>query len=236
MRKVLILVLSSQYMPYDKMVGTSLETWDSISVEGVETVFYFGNPIKDNTDKFIYFPIVEHYNSIGRKTLEAFEWALENKAFDFIARVNASTFVNKKELIKYIQTLPEEDVFAGLKVDASEYQQQWNWGVQFVFSKDVIQKLVDNKVHLDETLMEDVGISYLANRLKIPYTAGRNCTIDKMSGDKWRAMTYGVGESFEFSDWADIKKSEGQCFFRCKHDPDRDVDKFVMEKLFENLK
>lgn len=221
-------------MPYDKMVGTSLETWNSIPVDGVETVFYFGNPIKDNTDKFIYFPIAEHYNSIGRKTLEAFEWALANKEFDFIARVNSSTYVDKVKLLAYIQTLPDKDLLAGLKVDASEYKDCWLWGPALTFSKDVVHKLVDNKVHLDETLMEDMGLSYLANKLKIPYTQGRLCTIDKINNG-WRAMAYG-STGLEFTDFEDLKKIDNQFYYRCKQDYDRDQDAYIMNEIFKILK
>lgn len=234
MKKVLIMVLSSQYMPYDKMVNTSLRTWDSIEVEGVETIFYFGLPKQDNVGEFIYFPIVEHYNSIGLKTLEAFEWALKNKEFDYIARVNSSTYVDKKELIKYIQTLQDKEVFAGLKVDASEYKETWMWGPALTFSKDVVQKLVDNKVHLDEALMEDMGLSYLANRLKIPYTQGRLCSIDKIDNG-WRAMGYGSA-GFEFTDFDDLKKLDNQFYYRCKQDYDRNQDEFVMNELYKVLK
>lgn len=234
MKKCLILVLSSQEHPYKKMMATSLNTWDKIEVDGVESVFYCGMPVQENTDKIIYLPIHESYKVLGAKTLMAFEWALENKEFDYLARVNASTFVDKKELIKYIQTLPGDNVFAGLKVDASEYKEQWHWGPSLTFSKDVIQKLVDNKHYLDDTLMEDMAISYLANKLKIPYTQGRACTIDK-TDNGWRLMAYGC-TGFEFNDFEDLKKLDNQFYYRVKQDYDRDMDKYLMEKLFQVLK
>lgn len=234
MKKVLVLILSSQHRPYEQMVNTSLCTWDSIDVEGVETVFYFGHPVTENKGKFIYFPIHEGYNTIGIKTLEAFEWALRNKEFDYIARINSSIYLDKKELIKYIQTLPNENVFAGLKVEASEYKETWNWGPALTFSKDVVKKLVDNKVHLDESLMEDMGISYLANRLKIPYTQGRLCTIDKIDIG-WRAMCYG-STGFEFTDFEDLKKLDNQFYYRVKCDWDRNQDAYLMNELYKVLK
>jgi hypothetical protein len=55
MKRVLILVVSSQNPPYDRMYQTSCETWDSIDVPGVETVYYFSEPMQPNTDTEIYF-------------------------------------------------------------------------------------------------------------------------------------------------------------------------------------
>ena len=50
MKKVLILVLSCETPPYNKMVDTSKSTWDSIEVDGVETIYYFGNHNDKRTD------------------------------------------------------------------------------------------------------------------------------------------------------------------------------------------
>lgn len=228
------MVLSANFQPYDNMVDTSESTWDSVKVDGCETIFYFGHPLKEYTENKIYLDIQEEYNNLGYKTLMAFDWALQNKEFDFISRINSSTYVNKKELIKYIQELPSENVFAGLKVAASKNNPEWLWGCNFTFSKDVIQKLVVNKNYLDKTLMEDVGISYLATKVGISFMQGKNCTIDKMPIG-WRAMCYG-SESFEFSNFEDIKKANGQFYFRCKQDYNREIDGFVMQELFKILK
>lgn len=212
---------------------TSRNTWDSIEVDGVETVFYFGEPLMVNTKKEIYLPLKESYENMGYKTLSAFEWAVNNKEFDFIARVNSSTYVDKKELIKYIQNLPNENVFAGIKVDRNEDNEVWCWGPSFILSKDVVSNLVGNKNKLDRSLMEDVGISHLFNKFNIPYINGRMAVIDR-AVNGYRCMCYG-GESFEFEDWQDIKKAENQFFFRVKMDLRRDLDEFIMCKLFEFL-
>ena len=72
MKKVLILVLSSNKHPYDVMIDTQMSTWDSFEVDGTQTIFYCGDPVKDNTDKIIYFPIKEEYSTMGHKALLAF--------------------------------------------------------------------------------------------------------------------------------------------------------------------
>lgn len=235
MKKCLILVVSSQHYPYKEMWLNQKRTWDSVEEDAVETVFYFGSPIKENTDKELYLPINEAYNTMPRKTLMAFEWALKNKQFDYLCRVNSSTFVNKRELIGYVQSLPSENVFAGLVVEVPPGQESWCWGPQITLSRDVVEKMVANKQHLDETLMEDVSVSHLFNRLNIPYTSGKMASIDKME-DGWRLISYRDGDSYVFNSFSEIKKEQGHFYYRCKQDYDRDKDRYVMEQLFRYLK
>jgi hypothetical protein len=233
MKKILNFVLSAAFPPYEGMITTSMETWDSIEVEGVETMYYCGESKKQNTDRIVYFPVPEALYTMGRKLLMAFEWALKNKEFDYLARPHSCIYVNKKELLDYVQGLPDENVFAGLKVDA---EPKWHWGgIGFVLSRDVVQKVVDNKDKWDHRLMEDMGLSYLINQLGIPYMDGRGCSIDNM-GDGWRCMMYGYGESFRFTNFEDIVKSKGQYFYRVKQDKDRNIDGQIMHELFKYLR
>ena len=226
------MVISTNVEPYGKMIDTSLSTWDSVEVEGVETIFYCGEPVKENTDKIIYFPIEESLFTMGEKTILAYEWALKNKEFDYIARVNSSCYVNKKELIKHIQTLPNDNVFAGLRVDDKE---QWIWGGgQFLISKDIIQKFVDNKRLLSKTEMEDKGFSYLANKLAIPYSIGKAASIER-TNNGWICMCYnGQRQSFNFNHFNEIGTID-QYFYRVKQDGKRELDEFIMNELFKNL-
>ncbi len=233
MKKVLILVVSSQLPPYDTMADTQSNTWDSIPVDGVETIWYFGGPSKINTSNRIYFDTIEKYSTMGQKMLSAFEWALVNKDFDYIARVNSSTYVNKELLLQHIQTLPETNLYSGLIVKAGEsYSHDWAWGPFFVLSKDVVKKVVDNKHDFNHSIMEDVGLSELAHKIKIPLTDGKGCSIDKTEKG-WRCISYGA-ESIEFTDFADLKPL-GHHFYRVKNDLDRSVDAYLMQQLFETL-
>ncbi len=230
MKRVLILAIGCSLPPWNKMFETSFDTWDSVEVDGVETIFYFGNPVRENNNKTIYFSVEESYFTMGEKMLQAFQWALDNKEFDYIARVNSSCYVDKKQLIKHIQTLPKENLFSGLIVQG---ENPWLWGGgQFILSKDVVEKLVENKSLYNHTVMEDVGISELATKIGIPFTQGKAASIDKTDSG-WRLMGY-EGPSFEFTNFADCNKSE-QFFYRCKHDPDRTVDKYIMQELFKTL-
>lgn len=212
------------------MAATSKQTWDSVQVDGVETLFYWGRPVKENTDTDIYFPINENYYTMGNKLLSALEYALNNKTWDYIARINGSCYVDKKHLIQHVQTLPDNNLFAGAIVKGKD--PDWIWGPAFILSKDVVQKLVENKAKIDNSKTEDVAISYLASSLGISFSDGKLASIDR-SGDKWRLIGYG-SESFEFANFDEFQK-QGHFFYRCKQDLHREKDEFVMKELFRVL-
>lgn len=232
--KVLILTIGCQLPPWDVMPATSLNTWDKVEVENVDTVYYFGNPVKENTDKFIYFPIEEGYSNMGYKMIEALDWCLKNKEFDFLCRVNSSCYVDKKKLIEYVSGLPEKELFAGGVVAASENNPAWCWGgLQFVMSKDVVQGIIKNKDYWDHTKMDDVATSYLVTKIGVSFTNGIGCSIDK-TDNGWRCLSYGC-ESIEFTDFNDVKRL-GHHFYRVKQDGNREMDAYLMNELFKVLK
>jgi len=230
--KVLILVLSADFHPYDEMIQTSLQTWDSIEVEGIETIFYCGKSKKKNTDKIIYLPIKDGMFQMGYKALEAFQWVLNNKEFDYIARVNSSTYVDKKALKEYVKDLPDKDLFCGIEADSQNgFRYCWG-GTGYIISKDVIEKMVNNKFLWNHRFMEDESISLIAKELNVPFAVGKGGAIDKMEND-WRIISYN-GESISFTDFADLKPLKHH-FIRVKQEGKRDKDKFVMNELFKVL-
>lgn len=232
MKTVLILNLSCDKSPYDRMITNALNTWDSLEVEGCETIYYCGSG-RESTDKIIRLPIKDSLESMGEKTLQAFEWALKNKTFDYIARVHSSCYVDKKRLIEYVQTLPDKDVFAGAEVTGDTTKWMWGGG-HFVISKDVIQKIVDNRSKWDHSVMEDKAMSYVVDSLGIPFTQGKSCSINK-TDTGWLLLACGNGINVELFDWVDVKK-ETNHFYRVKQDGDRNMDGVIMNELFKVLK
>lgn len=232
MKKVLILVLSCELKPYDKMYKTGLDTWDRVSVPGSEVLYYFGSSKKTDSDNCIYLPYQESLLNMGYKTIDALEYTINNREFDYIARVHSSIYVNKDELIKYVQTLPDTNVFAG-SVAKSQNGFEYLWGgTGFIISRDVVKKMVDNKLQWQHKYMEDESISLLANWLSIPFTDGYAGAIDNMT-DHWRCISYG-GESITFTDFADLKKLNHH-FYRVKQDGQRWVDELIMRELIKVL-
>lgn len=233
MKKILILVLSSDFPPYTHLMNVSQNTWDSVQVENVETIFYCSqkdNPNFVETDKVKYFDVDNTLFHMGIKNLAMFEWALKNKDFDYVARVNASCYVDKKQLVKYVDTLPTKDVFAGVIVAA---EPRWMFGgLNFVISKDVIEKIVEHKNEWDHGKMEDVSMSQLVDKIGIPFTNGTACSIDKQESD-WLCLSYNA-DSVRFNDFSELKNT-GHHYYRVKQDYDRAQDEYVMNELFKAL-
>jgi hypothetical protein len=227
MKKVLIMVVSCEARPYAKMIETSHLTWDSVEIEDVQTIYYCGTSTNLDTDKIKHFPIKDGLYEMFFLRLLAYEWALNNLEFDYVARVNSSCYVSKKKLLDYVQTLPNDNVFEGLKIEDKE---DWIWGGgQFIISKDVLQKIVDNKEHWRHGEMEDKAMSFLVTKLGIPFKQGNACSINKHE-DNWGLLSYGIGESITFDSFDEIADSP-HYFYRVKQDQRRELDEYIMIKL-----
>lgn len=238
MKKVLALVLSCEAPPYDKLMQTSIDTWDSRQVEGIETVFYCGrSKTKQSNDKIIYLNTEDSFLTMGAKTIEAFEWALNNKQFDYLARPNASCYVRKKQLLDFCQNLPSEKLFLGLKVQ-SVYNIDYLWGGgQCILSRDVVELMVKNKNEWNHNYTEDVSMADLASRLGIELNGnGYACSINMKPDRSYTCITYGdKGEaSIDSNDISDMSKLSNQFFIRIKQDSNRQLDIEIMNNLFKS--
>ena len=235
MKKVLILVLSCETPPYNTHLKASLETWDSRSVEGAETIFYCGKASKPNTEKVIYMKTPDSYHTMGAKTLEAIEWAVNNKQFDYIARPNASCYVRKQNLVNYIQNIPSENLYLGLKV-ASCYGIDYIWGGgQYIISRDVAELIVKNKHMWNHSYTEDVSIADVLTKLGVPLNgSGNACSINTKPDGGYSCICYqhNSGAGFDFTNFEDMSRLENQFFVRVKQDLKRHLDIEIMHKLF----
>lgn len=227
------MVISSQEPPYGRMINTSLKTWDAENVEGVETIFYCGEPVQENTEKIIYFPIKESLHSMGHKDILAYEWVLKHKEFDYVARVNSSCYVNKRILAQHCQGLPETGVFAGLTVADD---QPWIWGGgQFIISRDVLRGIVVNKEKWNHNVMEDRAMSYLVTEMGIEYFLGVASSIALNPDGTYSVICYNANEGFNFTDWKELRKLDAQFFYRIKQDGQRHLEKGIMEEMSRAL-
>lgn len=241
MKTVLVFVLSANTWPYGAMMHSSMATWDAEPVDGVRTVFYHGNPMQPQTERIVSFPVDEDYLTISRKNLMAFEWAL-TQTWDYMARVNSSCYVHKQRLLEAVQGLPETGLVRGVLCDPTEYcgvRRKWMWGgAQFLFSRDVVEAFVKNAHKMNHVVMEDVALGELAQDCGFTLDgSGKCCSINVLSNGGWQAIEYGENaRGCTFMDFSEINQLPDQFFFRVKHDPDRTVDRHIMELLKANLK
>lgn len=237
MKTILIYVLSSRTQPYEAMIQQAMDTWDSRELPGTQTMFYTGYPIAPKIHpRVISFPVENDLHSIGRKNLVAYQWALQNLQWDYMARINSSCYVRKAALLQWVQGLPDKGVLQGIGApDRGGAMFLWG-GAQYIMSRDVVQALVDRSGEWDHLAMEDVAMSRLALKIGIPLDmGGRACSINRRvdNGD-WLCIAYGGKDSFEFSDLSEMKRASDQHFIRVKQDGMRQMERMIMETLHRN--
>lgn len=207
------MVLSSQNEMYPELRKCQQETWDSVQVNGVETIYYIGgganecewNRINDSSQELILGCSDDYYFMHWK-----FKKALEQIPFsdyDFIFKTNASSYINKKLLIEFAETLPKEKCNCG--IDGAGFAS----GCGVFFSKDCLNilfnKIDDHPASSEDSLMssylslEGIGVTEGAKRIDIDHTMNY-CEV------------------------------ENACYhYRVKHIYDRKNDLMVMRKLFE---
>lgn len=238
MKTVLVAVISCTAEPYPMLLRAQLATWDSVPVEGVQTFYYAGRKESRTQmpDCCICFEVPEHYNTMGRKNLLAYRWALDHFDWDYMARVNASCYVRKRVLLDEIQRLPDSNVAQGVPAPGPDNREYLWGGAMYILSRDVVKALVDHQHRWNHGRMEDVAMSHLLQDLGIPFRRLGKCGSVNRKDDHWLFLYYDGehGGGFEFTDFKDVAKAADQYFIRVKQDLKRDQDVWIMNELHRN--
>lgn len=206
------MVLSSQNEIYPELRKVQQETWDSVQVKGVETIYYIGGSnevyftrINDSSQE-LSVGSPDDYNMMHWKFKQAL-LHIDYSNFDFIFKTNASSYINKHELIKFAHTLQKEKCNCG--IDGGGFAS----GCGVFFSKDcldILKEVIDEHPVLSE---DSLMSSYLAQK-----------GIGVTKGAKRIDITHS-------QNWCEV---ENTCYhYRVKHDYDRQNDIMIMRKIFE---
>lgn len=236
MKRVLILVLSTDKDWYGRLADTSRATWDAEEIEGVETLFYFARSDKPSTDKFLYTTSDDDFHSMGKKTLAAFEHALHNRQFDYVFRANASLYVDKKGLLRYVQDKPETGLALGVIAPGSHNNEKfpYMWGPSYLLSKDIVQRVVANAGLWDHTMMDDMAISHLLRAIEVPLDNKGAMASIALNGNGYEFVYYenGAGGGATMKELSELRtRLPDQFAFRVKDDANRDNDVRLMKEL-----
>lgn len=230
----LILVLSAIKKPYGMMLEKAIETWDSVKHPDTTTLYYIGHRPEPSTNQIFVSAFDESLYNIGRRTIEAYEHALTIPGWTHLARVHSSCYVHKRKLADYVNALLDTDVMYGLQADTIHGESFLAGCGHYLFSRDVIAKLVDHKHAWDHSIMEDNAVSKLSKSIGIPWGKLRTCSIDPYPGGGWQCIAYHGLPGISFTDFSDLNKLD-QFFYRVKYDSDRSVDLKLMDLLFKHL-
>jgi hypothetical protein len=99
------------------------------------------------------------YSLIGAKTLDAFDASILEFEFDYIFRTNVSSYLDIKELQRYVTGKPNSSYYAG--VIGNHQGINFASGCGYFISRDVVIKVLKNRDLWDHNLIDDVSLGKL---------------------------------------------------------------------------
>ena len=145
------------------------------SLPNVKTFFIYGNVDKSKvlqTKHDLYFDCPENLRpGILIKTIKAFEHIKKNYTYNYVVRTNISTFWNIRLLLRKIERFPQRKCLVGHLCRGGYF-----WGTGIIYSKDLIDILIENKHKLNYSKPDDVVLcKYLHNNHNIKYIHEPRC-------------------------------------------------------------
>lgn len=225
-KNVIILVLSHYEEPYVMLENCIKQTWAKHNLDNVNVFFYHGGDKESVEGDKIITNYPEGFHNIGYKTIRSFEILLQNNNFDYIFRTNSSSYVNIEKLVDYLDDKPVDNFYHGIIGHHGDVN--FASGCGYFLSRDVVEKVVENKNNWSHQIIDDVAIALLLRSIGIYPTLAPRLDIDSIIDDEY----YVMGKKLE-------KSLIDQNFhFRCKTGGDRTGEIKIMNKLknkFSNM-
>lgn len=160
--RILMLVISSDTFPVYKHHREVWKTYMKSHPE-VECVFITYRPLvflPTRTDDTLVLRGVERYGTIYGKTIEALEYFLTRRQYDYIVRTNLSSVWDLRTLRAYLETQPRDRLYAGQTGVNSDTGISFASGAGILMSSDVARTLLAN-AHIGRSLnaFDDVAIA-----------------------------------------------------------------------------
>lgn len=167
--KLLILVLAGNTKVSNRNKKAQINTWIKDLPQNSHLVFYQGGEETKIKNNILTVKSSDKYQDIGYKTLQAFDWVKSNLNFDYIIRVNTSTFLYTEKLNKFLSENKNEYLYRGriLNNKFNEDDIKWVSGAEILMSKKTLELLLKNKNKFDFSLPDDVAIGKLLSDLGV---------------------------------------------------------------------
>ncbi len=182
--KILILVLSSKTYPSSRNKKAIKKTWGSNLQDNFKIIFYESGEAEKIIDDTLFVETDTSSRNLGYKLLLALDWCEKNIDYDFIFRTNTSSFVNTKELEKYISAnlIDKDYIYCGMPLvrDYKESDKKINFlsGAGIIFNKKTVQLILKKKEQWDHNEWEDVSLGKLLEDNNIPFLKGKRQDIE----------------------------------------------------------
>lgn len=156
-KKVLILVMSSPKIDiFDAMMKKQKETWDSVHVDGVNTLFFYGDETVESShinDKDLIIKTQDTTPNNSYKIKLVYDFVF-NMDWDYIFRTNASSYIDKQRLLNKAQTLPISKCYCGIKVSVGGGK-EFSSGAGSFYSRDCID-ILRNSINEDYKMKSEL--------------------------------------------------------------------------------
>lgn len=168
-KKILILLLSSHKYPSPRNEKIQKLTWFKDAEKfGIEVIQFIGGYEKRAYSKpYLKLTSDDSIKDVGYKTIESFEWALENKDFEYIFRVNSSSYVNIEKLIHFIDNIEPGSLYAGKIYNLDMLDIKFVSGSGIILDKGSVKKIVMNKDLWNHNIIDDVAMGDVCANLNI---------------------------------------------------------------------
>lgn len=164
--KLLVLVISADEYPYDVLEDAIRETWAKDVPKECEVFFLKQKPFIGEcyVDGDTFYAIgKESWQTIGRKTVQSFEYFYKNTDFDYIFRTNLSSYVDLEKLLDFIDN--NKIVYDGFIGHHNGLP--FSSGAGILISKNTIKTIIDNKSIWRHDIPDDVALAKLLKSFNI---------------------------------------------------------------------
>lgn len=190
---ILVLIISSNNLPiYEK----NKEVWrmymnSHSNIESFFIEYHSDSNVKIEKDT-LYLPGKESFKNILTKTFLSLDYFIHknknNKSYDFVVRTNLSTVWDFDYLVKYIETLPKENLYAGpigpyYRVENGVFWFHFAGGMAIIMSIDVCALLLlpeKQKIAKEFNIMDDIDIGYVLHLSGIYLTPFQYFKVDSL--------------------------------------------------------
>lgn len=163
---VLIGITSDKRQPFFNIVENGCKkTFGSVNHPNCKVYFYYEGDFKVEGQD-IFFPVPDlNAHRVGHMTLGFFKYILENENFDYLFKSSCSCYVNQKNLCNFLLAQPRQRFACGHILHHHDYNK--NEDIKFItgscsiLSRDVVQKIYDNKDVWNHGNPEDVELCRL---------------------------------------------------------------------------
>lgn len=174
-------------------------------------------------DDCIYSDTPEGRENLYYKSLDAFEWLLNNEEFDYIIRPSAGSYVDLKMFDEYLKNVGVKDNFyAGsigvynnmhnhLRNPRHPVQVRYASGGCFIASRNLIQELVTRRGFVDP-----VRTHYKEATIIDDVTFGKHFVNDLGV----EIVSFSKYEMYSLTDVTDVVKNQMQCYFKHAINPE----------------